>query len=204
MRVAAPRARSAEPPPGPTAASRRDDALTQTRPPAMKIAFKPLTVDIEAPPGLLYQMLSALGHGPIRPGERVEVRSREADRVVADFWTRVPLPLGRAAVVRTREEVIFHPPDRVEYCHLDGPLRRLAEQITAEAVLAHPRHTRLVYQAEMPDAGLARYLLLRLVGQPLLRRTMRAHFGDLKLRAEARARRSRVFAEEVVEPPVRT
>lgn len=169
----------------------------------MKLTINPVSVEIDAPVGLVYQMLAALGQGPMRRGERVEVRSRAAGHVVADFWTRVPLPLGRATLVHTRESVELHPPDRVDYHHLGGALRGLAESITAEPIARHPWHTRLVYRAELQGVGLGRCLLLRLVGQPVLRRAMQEHLADLKVRAEARARRSRVFAEAAQERPVR-
>ena len=170
----------------------------------MRLTIEPVMVEIEAPMGLVYQMLAALGQEPMRRGERVEVRSRDPGHVVADFWTRVPLPVGRAALVHTRESVELRPPDRVDYHHLEGALRGLAESITAEPIAGQPGHTRLAYRAELPEIPLRRYLLLRLVGQPILQRAMREHFADLKLRAEARARRSRIFAEDAQESHVRT
>ena len=170
----------------------------------MKLMIEPVIVEIEAPVGLVYQMLSTLGQGATRHGERVEVRSRDAGHVVADFWTRVPLPLGRATLVHTRESVELRPPARVDYRHLEGALRGLAECITAEPIAGQPRHTRLAYKAELPEVGLGRWLLVRLVGQPILQRAIREHLADLKVRAEARARRSRVFAHDIQEGQART
>jgi hypothetical protein len=158
-------------------------------------AAEPVSVEVDAPAPLVYQMLAAAGQGTRGPDERVEVRTREDGRMVADFWTRVPLPAGRSRMVRTREEVQFRPPDRIEYRHLDGPLRGLVESIAVAPVEGAPRRSHLRYEATFPRAGWLHLVLFRLIVRRMLRQTIAAHFEDLRARAEARARRSRVFAE---------
>ena len=156
---------------------------------------EPVSVEVDAPAPLVYQMLAAAGQGTPGSDERVEVHTREHGRMVADFWTRVPLPAGRSRIVRTREEVQFRPPDRIEYRHLDGPLRGLLESITVAPVDGAPRRSHLRYEAAFPRVGWLQLVWFRLLVRHLLRQTMAAHFEDLRGRAEARARRSRVFAE---------
>ena len=155
------------------------------------LAVGPVSIEVDAPAALVYQMLCAIGQGSSRPGERVEVVSRDGDELVCEFWSLVPLPVGRARVAHTREAVRFVPPDTVAYRHLDGPVRGLEETITAHPV--DERRTRLEYRAVHPGGGWLARLRARLA-RPLIERVVRDHFADLKDRAEVRARRSRVFA----------
>ena len=157
----------------------------------------PIEVEIDAPPALVYQMLAAIGQGAQRAGERAEVVERSGDRLVADFWTRVALPLGRWRSVRTREAVLLVPPDRVEYEHLDGPIRGLRESIAVEPLGS--RRARLVYAGRYQSRGAADALAFQLIAGPALERAVRDHVADLCGRAEARAARSRVFATPAVD-----
>ena len=151
----------------------------------------PIVDEVGAPAQLVYQMVAAIGQGPQRPGERAEIIEREGDQLVVDFWTAVSFPLGRKRSVRTRELVRLRPPDRVEYTHLDGPVRGLVEAITIEPM--GERHCRLVYRATYPAAGLLRRLLFRLLTRPAIQQAMERHFDDVRERAELRAARSRLF-----------
>lgn len=151
----------------------------------------PVTIDIAAPASLVLQMLAAIGQGAQRTGERTAVIERNGDRLIADFWTPVALPLGRRRVVRTREAVDVGHPDRIGYEHLDGPLRGLRETIRVEA--QDGRRCRLVYEGEYPVRNLASRAVFVLVARASLERAVREHFEDLGPRAEARAARSRVF-----------
>ncbi len=151
----------------------------------------PIEQEVAAPSALVYQMLSAIGQGTQRPGEGAEILQRSGDRLVADFRTLVPLPFGRVRSVRTREAVWLRPPDRIEYEHLDGPVRGLRESIIVE-VMAE-RRCRLAYRATYRPGGLWRRLVFHLVARASIERTMGQHFADLRTRAETRAARSRVF-----------
>lgn len=151
----------------------------------------PVAIEVAAPVGLLYQMLAAIGQGVQRPGERAQILERDGDALVADFWTTIALPFGRSRVVRTREAVRLWPPDRIDYQHLDGPIRGLRETITIESL--GQRHSRLVYHGAYTPGGLAGTLVFRLLSRPALEGAIRAHFADVRARAEARAARSRQF-----------
>jgi hypothetical protein len=94
-------------------------------------------------------------------------------------------------LVRTRERVTLRPPDAVEFEHLDGPVRGLRETIS---VRPDPDGgTRMSYVGSYEPRGILDRLRANLLVRPVIRRVIRQHFVDLRLRAEARAARSRVF-----------
>lgn len=159
-----------------------------------RIDVGPVTVEIEAPAALVYQMLAAIGQGAQKDGERAEILQRAGDELVCDFWTHVSLPAGRHRLVRTRERVTLIPPDRIEYEHLDGPVRGLRESITVSTT-SHGT-TRLTYEGTYASSGVFDYLRALLLARPAIHRAMDAHFADVRQRAETRAKRSRVFVTE--------
>jgi hypothetical protein len=159
-----------------------------------RIDVGPVSVDIAAPPALVFQMLAAIGQGALNDGERAEIIERRGNELVCDFWTRVSLPVGSDRLVRTRERVRVLPPDRIEYEHLDGLIRGLTETIVVEA--GSGRGTRLTYTGRYHPTGLRDHLRAILLARPAIHRVMREHFRDVQTRAEARALRSRVFAPE--------
>lgn len=155
------------------------------------VPIGPVYCRIAAPPELVYQMLAAIGQGGTRSGERSEVLSRDGNDLIADFWTCVRFPAGIERLVRTRERVTLHPPDRLDYEHLDGPVRGLRERIgTASAAGGG---TVMTYVGRYEPRNVGDYLGARVVAGPMIRRVMHQHFEDLRVRAEARAARSRVF-----------
>ncbi len=159
------------------------------RPSALEVG--PIELDVAAPAELVYQMLAAIGQGAQRPDDRAEILERNGDALVAAFWTRARLPLGLSRVVRTLESVAFSPPNRIDYEHLDGPVRGLRESITVEPLDAHRCH--LVYLGYYTPRGVSGSALFRLLSRPAVEGAVRAHFADFRLRAEARAARSRMF-----------
>jgi hypothetical protein len=167
------------------------------------VTLGPVAHPIQAPPALVYQMLAAIGQRGTAGGERAEILERTGDMLICDFWTRVTLPGGIDRLVRTRERVILHPPDAVEYEHLDGPVSGLREQIT---VVPDGAGASLVtYRGAYRPQGLVDYLRALVLVRPVMGRVMREHFADLRDRAEARAARSRVFRTDPAasHPPVR-
>lgn len=151
----------------------------------------PVTIQIAAPAGLVFQMLSAIGQGAQRPGEGSEVLARDGERLVCEFRTTVRLPLGRRRSIRTREAVRLCPPDRLEYEHLDGPVRGLRESITIVSLAE--RRSRLDYRASYRPGGRLADLRFRLLARAVIEHAVEEHFTDLRGRAEARAARSRLF-----------
>lgn len=155
------------------------------------ITIGPVVQPIQAPPALVYEMLAAIGQGGDADGERSEILERSGDAMVCDFWTRVTLPGGIDRLVRTRERVILHPPDAVEYVHLDGPVRGLRESITVAPDGGGA--SRVTYRGSYRPRGLVDRLKALVLVRPIMGRVLRDHFADLSARAEARASRSRVF-----------
>lgn len=158
------------------------------------ITLGPVTCPIQAPPALVFQMLSAIGQGGTPNGERSEILERTGDAMVCDFWTRVTLPGGVDRLVRTRERVTLLPPDTVGYEHLDGPVRGLRESIT----VAPGGHggSLVTYRGSYQPRGLVDLLKAQVLVRPVMGRIMREHFASLRGRAEARAARSRLFKTE--------
>ena len=163
-----------------------------------RIDVGPVTIEIAAPPALVFQMLAAIGEGAQQHGERAEVLEQHDGELVCDFWTRVSLPVGRDRLVRTRERVCIRPPDRIDYEHLDGPVKGLQETIVVGA--GATGGSNLTYTGQYHPRGLAHHLRATLLARPAIHRVMRAHFAELRERAEARASRSRVFATERSRP----
>ncbi len=166
----------------------------------MSVTIGPVSARIGAPSQLVYQMLSAIGQGDGRDGDRAEVLQRNGDELVCDFWTSVGLPIGADRLVRTRERVTLRPPDTVEFEHLDGPVRGLRETITVD----HDPDggTRMSYVGSYEPRGILDHLRASLLARPVIRRVIRQHFDDVRQRAEARAARSRVFPGQAsVSPP---
>ncbi len=158
----------------------------------------PVTIDIAAPPQLVYQMLAAIGQGGQPNGERAEILEDHGGELICDFWTSIALPGGRGRLVRTRERVTLLPPDRIEYEHLDGPVRGLREEIRVD--IGVHLGTRLTYAGVYHPTGTWDRLRAMVVARPAIHRVMRSHFADVRDRAEARASRSRVFATERNQP----
>ena len=86
------------------------------------------------------------------------------------------------------------PPDRIEYEHLDGPVRGLREEIRVD--LGVDLGTRLTYAGVYHPTRTWDRLRAMVVVRPAIQRVMRSHFADVRDRAEARASRSRAFATE--------
>ena len=161
-----------------------------------RIDVGPVCIEIAAPPALVFQMLTAIGQGAQKDGERAEILEQRDGALICDFWTRISLPVGRDRLVRTRERVCVRPPDRIDYEHLDGPMRGLQETITVGAGAGAAGGSNLTYTGRYHPRGLADHLRATLLARPAIHRVMRAHFAEVRDKAEARANRSRVFVPD--------
>ena len=85
-----------------------------------------------------------------------------------------------------------------DYEHLDGPVQGLQETIVVGA--GTTGGSNLTYTGRYQPRGLVDHLRATLLARPAIHRVMRAHFAELRERAEARASRSRVFATERSQP----
>jgi hypothetical protein len=142
----------------------------------------PITIGIEAPRELVFEIVSAPYLGRASGGSGIEVLARGEDLVVASHLTKVHF-----YTARTVEAIDFQPPARVGFLHLTGPVPHAAEEFLLEEV---DGHTELRYSGEL---GIDFFVLGRIAGRlwvrPQWERTVRAHLEDLKQRAEQRASR---------------
>jgi Polyketide cyclase / dehydrase and lipid transport len=104
----------------------------------------PLTVDIAAPPDVVYAVAAA-PYAVRRPRalrEKVDVWDRTETMVLAAHRTSV----GRGMTTVTVEVVTFDPPRRIGFRLLRGPVPHVAETFQLEPTATG---TRLVYTGEM-------------------------------------------------------
>ncbi len=157
---------------------------------AKPIRLRPQTIRIDAPRELVFQMMSHFGRGRL-PGDYSEasrVVCREGDRVVVEFRTRAGF-----FTYTTLEEVRLHPPERIEFRHLEGPLAYAVEEFVFRAVAE--RRTELTHSGEFVWSGFPFFGRLGglMYTRPVFERAIAAHMAQVKAAAEARAARSRVF-----------
>ena len=136
------------------------------------------TVAIEAAPGLVFQVVAAGG---------TTVEERGPTEKVVEFQVRA----GRSTVV-TRELVRLHPPNRIDYTWIDGPLPSVTESIHLEA--APGGGTLVRYRGRFqPPRGPPSRIVGRLVIRRQFDRAVRQHLADAKRTAEQRQARSMMF-----------
>ncbi len=107
-------------------------------------ALGPLEIDIDAPRGLVFDVISApyLGRTPKAMEEKLHVLQRGADLVLAKHQTAAHW--GLTAV--TLETVRFVRPERVEFALVRGPVPALSETFE---LTENTDHTRLRYSGEL-------------------------------------------------------
>jgi hypothetical protein len=142
----------------------------------------PLTVMIDAPRDVVFELLSApyLGRTPHTVADTLEVVERGSDLVVAlhrskvGFWT-----------AETLESVRFEAPERITFRHLRGPVPHALETFELSA---RDGRTELVYRGEL---GLDFWVFGRLAGRywvtPSWLAIVEQHLAATKSAAEARA-----------------
>ena len=146
----------------------------------------PITVRIDAPRELVFEILEAPYKERAPSGSGVDVIARSDTLVVAAHHTKVHF-----YTARTVEVVEFEPPSRVGFRHLHGPVPHAVEHFTLEE---SDGGTELDYGGEI---GIDFFVLGRIAARYWVRsqweRAVREHLEDLRDRAEQRtaARRSR-------------
>jgi hypothetical protein len=141
----------------------------------------PLTVDIDAPRDLVFDVIAApyLGHAGAA-GDHIEVLERGTDLVVAAHRTSTA---GRVAV--TVEAVSLDRPTHVGFRLLRGPVPHVVEAFDLEAL--DDDRTRLRYDGEL---GTDFWQIGAAWGQLVSRvwvRTVQSSLDDVRERAERRA-----------------
>lgn len=142
----------------------------------------PISIEVDAPAGAVYAMMAAIGDES--GADRRPVETVTADReVIREFSTPVSLPFGLRRTVQTREAIRLAPPDAIEFRHLAGPMRGLAERIVVEPL--GDARCRITYRGKLPASGTLLRLGYRLIARRTIERIVRSHFADLAKRAEA-------------------
>lgn len=107
-------------------------------------ALGPFSVDIAAPPDVVFDVLSEpyLGRQTRAVAEKIRVLERGSDMVLAAHRT----PVRGGLVATTVETVRFTRPERVDFRLTRGPVPHVVEQFVLDE---HNRGTRLSYRGEL-------------------------------------------------------
>ncbi len=148
-----------------------------------RIAIGPITVSIEAPRYLVFQVLHSLGDAR-ESDEAARVVHEDESRRVVEFRRKV-----NGKTVRLVEEIVYDPPERVTFQHVEGPYPEMHEEMTLEDESG--KRTTLTYQgAFATDAPFLGRLFNRLFVRPTYTRQVLGNLQRLKEAAE------RLYAEQ--------
>jgi hypothetical protein len=104
------------------------------------IDIGPINVSIAAPRYLVFQVLRSLGDTRDSDEENeVRVVHEDESRRVVEFQRTV-----KGKRVRAVEEIVYDPPDRVTFQHVEGPYPEMREEMTLEDDSG--KETSLVYK----------------------------------------------------------
>ena len=160
----------------------------------MSVKLQKQRLLIQAPRELVFQIISAIGKGklPGSQGEMTRVLHQEGNTIIAQFTTRV----GRR-MITTVEQVKLYPPERItfEHLHLSGPLDSAWEEVVLRET---PSGTELEYTGEFQYLfPLLGWFISHLYIKPRYNTAVREHLNQVKVAAEAQARRSHIFRHGV-------
>ena len=144
---------------------------------------------VKAPRELVFQTITSFGrrHRRDSSGDSSRLVSRDGDRLTVEFRTR-----AGPFIYTTLEEITLHPPDRVTFRHLDGPLHCAFEEFTLADV---DGDTELGYGgrfiwSRLPVIG---WIGAMVYTRPLFERAVARHMAHIRETCEARARCSHLF-----------
>ncbi len=141
------------------------------------IALKRQTVNVDAPAGLVFEVVASAGK---------KIRDIEGGTVV-EFES-----VWRGRVVRTVEEVLLDPPSEIRYRWLEGPLEHVEERIGFTE--RSDGTTSMTYSGEIGTSdGIGTRLRLLMLVRPAFNRLVLEHLEQGKQVAEKRAHRSHVY-----------
>ena len=148
----------------------------------------PIHADIDAAAAIVFTMMTTFEGDDHRAAVPAPAGSA-AGVSIRHFETPMPLPLGIKRVIRTREEIRVRPPDAIEFRHLTGPVRGMAEVILVQPL--GDSRCRVTYTGELPPSGTLLRMTHRLLARPAVERIVRAHLADLARRVEGEGGRKR-------------
>lgn len=145
--------------------------VTDVRP----VRLRRQKVDVRAPRELCFEVVATGGRVVGSSSDRVRVVEFETD--------------DRGRRIVTRELLRLHPPDRIEYEWLEGPLPYVREEISFEPMPEN--RTRMRYSGEFSaGSGPIRFLSGLLLIRPRFNRLVREHLEMGKDVAERRTART--------------
>jgi hypothetical protein len=149
-------------------------------------AFHVATVvaEMPGPAERVYRVLKGVAEGHGGSFEWAEVLARSGNRLLCDFWTEIPLPLGRSYLFPTRETVELDPPLTIHYRHRSGPSRGLAETIEISPI--DESRCRVTYVAVYPSRRRWWGRVFAIFAKPVAHVFMRIHFDELRRSVERR------------------
>lgn len=142
----------------------------------------PISVEVGASATSVYTMMGTF-EGGVELAEHGGDIHLGSDEHLREFTTVVSLPLGFRRRVRTREAIRLVPPNAIQFRHLAGPVRGLAEVISVEPL--GERRCRVTYDGVLPLSRLPLRLAYRVLARPAIERIVRSHLAELVKRAEA-------------------
>lgn len=165
-----------------TAELRRPATLRELGAGVRAVHVATVVAEMPAPAERVFRVLKGVAEGHGGSFEWAEVLARSGNRLLCDFWTEIPLPLGRQYRFPTRETVELDPPLRLHYRHRSGPSRGLAETITIRPVDAS--RSRVIYVAMYPSHRRWWGQLFAIFAKPVAHLFMRIHFRELRRAVE--------------------
>lgn len=158
------------------------------------IDVEPEEALIRADRRLAFDVISAFRATP-NPIDSVRVLERwdDEDRLLAEFTSPVPLPLGMSTTLQTVEYVTFSEPDQIDFelARPNGILRLLQDRFTLDDV---DGWTRFRYESRFGIGGwVFGWVLGQTVIKSMFKHHMRTHTAALQELIEERASRSRQY-----------
>jgi hypothetical protein len=163
---------------------------------AKPIRLKIRRVRINAPPELIFQIMSSFGRGRLKcdTNESSEMISLDGDLLVVKFRTKAG-PISYDTV----EEITLKKPSRMTFKHLSGSLSYATEQFLFEEKDEFEKD--LVHDGEFIWKRFSFFGWLGgvIYTKSTFERTVVKHMVQIKEASEARASRSRVFKRQPTE-----
>lgn len=147
-----------------------------------RFQLTPQRLHIHAPLPLIWQILASTGRGQLpRSKNTARLIERKSDNIlIVEFSTHSP-----KKTYTTLEEMTLHPPDRITFRHLTGPLPYVWEEMKLEA--QRESQTALLYRGEFSTRSPIGFLLAPLYIRPLFDKLALQHLKEIKHAAESLA-----------------
>lgn len=159
----------------------------------MPIRVPRAEIHVHADRRLAFQVLTAWGATGPDGRPTAKVLEEQDDRILAEFYTRIEMPAGLRWVQKTVEWVSVREPGLIEFEAVKAPIPVL---LCTWSLDEWGECTLFKYDATIALHGsLLGWVFGMLFVRPMMTKMMREHLAEMKETIEARAARSRVFAQ---------